>query len=137
MKKIFSIEEANELVPKVKPLLFKLSALQKEIKLIRSIKIKTKNKKDYKKLNLSIKKEYHELSYNFYKNFIELEYHGCLVKDPHFRAVDFLSELDGNDILLCYHRNEDEIKFWHFPEEGFSGRKHISLLQEESKESEQ
>lgn len=48
---------------------------------------------------------------------------GAQVKDLDRGLIDFPSLRDGEEILLCWHLGEDEIEYWHGPEDGFSGRK--------------
>jgi hypothetical protein len=48
---------------------------------------------------------------------------GALVKDLDRGLLDFPSLRAGKEILLCWHLGEDEIEFWHGPEDGFAGRK--------------
>src|SRR5262245_19837692 len=48
---------------------------------------------------------------------------GAPVKDLDAGLVDFPATRDGEEILLCWRLGEDEIGFWHGPDEGFSGRK--------------
>ena len=48
---------------------------------------------------------------------------GVLVKDLDRGLLDFPAERDGEEILLCWHVGEDEIRFWHSVDEGFAGRK--------------
>jgi hypothetical protein len=48
---------------------------------------------------------------------------GVLVKDLDQGLLDFPARREGEDILLCWHVGEDEVRFWHGPEEGFAGRK--------------
>jgi hypothetical protein len=57
----------------------------------------------------------------------ELEEIGCLYKDWNFKIglVDFPSVIEGKDVYLCWRSDEDEIKFYHAVEEGYSGRKPI------------
>ncbi len=50
---------------------------------------------------------------------------GCLVKDLDKGLVDFYSRQGGEDIFLCWHFGETEIRFWHSVHEGFPGRKPI------------
>jgi hypothetical protein len=50
---------------------------------------------------------------------------GVLVKDLDQGLLDFPSRREGEDILLCWHVGEDEIRFWHGIDEGFAGRKPI------------
>ena len=57
----------------------------------------------------------------------ELEEIGCLYKDWNFTTglVDFPSVIEGEDVYLCWRSDEDEVKFYHGIEEGYSGRKPI------------
>lgn len=53
----------------------------------------------------------------------ELEEIGVQVKDLDKGLLDFPSVMDGQEILLCWKLGESEIGFWHSTEEGFAGRK--------------
>ncbi|HEV3479659.1 MAG TPA: DUF2203 domain-containing protein [Gaiellaceae bacterium] len=48
---------------------------------------------------------------------------GVLVKDLDRGLLDFPALRGEEEILLCWHVGEDEIRFWHGVEEGFAGRK--------------
>jgi hypothetical protein len=50
---------------------------------------------------------------------------GVLIKDLDRGLLDFPALRDGEEILLCWHVGEDEIRYWHGLEEGFAGRKRI------------
>jgi hypothetical protein len=50
---------------------------------------------------------------------------GVLIKDLDRGLLDFPALRDGEEILLCWHVGEDEIRFWHGVEEGYAGRKPI------------
>ena len=52
----------------------------------------------------------------------ELEGVGCTFKGFDDGIVDFLSEQDGRDILLCWKLGEPEITHWHELDSGFAGR---------------
>ena len=53
----------------------------------------------------------------------EIDAIGVQVKDLGQGLIDFPSVLDGKSILLCWKLGEKEIGFWHSPEDGFAGRK--------------
>jgi hypothetical protein len=52
----------------------------------------------------------------------EIQELGVLVKDLDSGLVDFPSERDGEEILLCWQLGEDEVAFWHRSDDGFAGR---------------
>jgi hypothetical protein len=47
---------------------------------------------------------------------------GVQVKDLDSGLVDFPSLRDGEEVLLCWQLGEDEIGWWHTPDDGFAGR---------------
>jgi hypothetical protein len=53
---------------------------------------------------------------------------GVLIKDLDRGLLDFPALRDGEEILLCWHVGEDEIRYWHGVEEGFAGRKPLDDL---------
>jgi hypothetical protein len=57
----------------------------------------------------------------------ELEEIGCFFKDWNFTIglVDFPSMINGKEVMLCWKSDEDDIRYYHDNDEGFSGRKPI------------
>jgi hypothetical protein len=54
-----------------------------------------------------------------------LEELGVVLKDLDTGLLDFPSERDGHEVLLCWHVGEDSVAYWHGLEDGFAGRKPI------------
>lgn len=54
-----------------------------------------------------------------------LEELGVVVKDVDIGLLDFPSEREGEEVLLCWHVGEDAVEFWHGLEDGYAGRKPI------------
>ena len=52
---------------------------------------------------------------------------GAQVKDIDTGLLDFPSLREGEEVLLCWHVGEDEIRYWHGVDEGFAGRKELPL----------
>jgi hypothetical protein len=50
---------------------------------------------------------------------------GVTLKDLDLGLLDFPSERDGEEVLLCWHVGEDAVSTWHGLEEGYAGRKPI------------
>jgi len=56
----------------------------------------------------------------------ELEEGDIIVRDPATGLVDFHARGDDGVVyLLCYRLDEDDLEWWHLPEEGFAGRKRL------------
>jgi hypothetical protein len=54
---------------------------------------------------------------------IELRALEVVLRDLEKGLVDFPSLRDGREVYLCWQEGEDEIGFWHEPDDGFSGRR--------------
>ncbi len=57
----------------------------------------------------------------------ELEEIGCYFKDWNFSIglVDFPALIDGEEVMLCWRSDEDDIYFYHNLIDGYAGRKAI------------
>lgn len=57
----------------------------------------------------------------------ELEEIGCFYKDWNFTIglVDFPAVIDNKEVMLCWKSDEDDIRFYHDIDSGYSGRKPI------------
>ncbi|MBN2116808.1 MAG: DUF2203 domain-containing protein [Anaerolineales bacterium] len=50
---------------------------------------------------------------------------GVLIKDVNLGLLDFPALKDGREVYLCWQYGEGEIAFWHEVEAGFAGRQPI------------
>ena len=48
-----------------------------------------------------------------------------VLRDPSTGLIDFPSQIEGEDVFLCWRLGEDEIRYWHSTDEGFENRKRI------------
>jgi len=57
----------------------------------------------------------------------ELEEIGCYYKDWNFQVgmVDFPSLINEEEVFLCWQSDEEDILYFHRPEEGVAGRRRI------------
>lgn len=129
--KTFTVEEANALLPKVKPLIEQLQGLQLSI-------TKTSQQLDELVAKVSagngypiesLKQEIEQLTAHqlqliegFQSAFQQLEDLGCWLKDLNVGLIDFSGLRGGELILLCWKLGEDRIRFWHTLEDGYAGR---------------
>jgi hypothetical protein len=54
--------------------------------------------------------------------------HGCILRDLELGLVDFYTMAQGRVVCLCWRRGESRIEHWHGVDEGFSGRRPLSEL---------
>ena len=59
----------------------------------------------------------------------ELAELGVLFKGFDTGLVDFPGEVEGRPVLLCWQLGEEDVKFWHEEEAGFIGRQPLPGLQ--------
>lgn len=50
---------------------------------------------------------------------------GGVPKDLELGLIDFLGQVGGRDVNLCWRYGEKQIRFWHGLDEGYGGRKPI------------
>jgi len=55
----------------------------------------------------------------------ELEKIGCDLKGYHLGLVDFPALMNGREVCICWKLGEDDVKYWHEIDAGFSGRQAI------------
>ncbi len=132
MSKIFTLQEAERLVPIVKEWLqraieskSKVETVERELQGI-SERI---NLLGGSKINpaavLELKRATDEALRTLRDVVGQIEASGCLVKDLDSGLVDFPALLGDEEVYLCWKLGEDSISYWHRVEEGFAGRKPI------------
>ena len=56
----------------------------------------------------------------------ELQSNDIVLRDPKAGLIDFHAQGDDGVVyLLCWRADEDDLEWWHLPEEGFAGRKRL------------
>jgi hypothetical protein len=61
----------------------------------------------------------------------ELEAMGIVLRDPARGLVDFPSlHRSGKVVQLCWQMGEEDLGWWHLPEDGFAGRKPLPVPDE-------
>ncbi len=128
---LFTVEEANELLPQVGPLIEQIRSLQASL-------LTTNHELDEATRKLGagngyplrdLKQQIEELGQHqqhlveaFQSAFQQLESLGCELKDLKVGLVDFYSLRESEIVCLCWRLGEDRIRFWHRLEDGFAGR---------------
>lgn len=134
--KIFSVEEANRLLPYLEGALAGLAALGREVTALRrEIEVlgaiagsgASVENPDVRELR-SREHAYAEALDRFRGALTEVAHHGCILRDLELGLVDFYATARGRVVCLCWRRGEPAIAHWHPIDEGFSGRRPLDEL---------
>ena len=132
-QRYFTLSEANELLPEVRPLAESLVEHRRGMRLAaeRRASLTARIAGNGGDLDPQepgeLDEEFERESQAVAHAAASLQRLGVLVKDLDAGLVDFPARHNGEDVLLCWQLGEDEIAFWHGVDEGFAGRKPLPL----------
>jgi hypothetical protein len=122
---LYTIQEARNLVPEIRPL---LAAMQVEHRRMRDEMSRLNELTPAMRQNgHAPQAEEHErlimeLGESLREKLDQFELMGIEVKDIEHGVIDFPSERDGHIIFLCWQVDEETITHWHEIDTGFAGR---------------
>jgi hypothetical protein len=123
--KVFSLDEANELIPLIRPKLERLRDFNSKLSEFRE-EARSAAAASERGGGTPAGPSYVKMLYEIGKLAAELAELGVQLKDQTRGLVDFPALRDGRLILLCWQLGEpDEIQWWHENEAGFAGRQRI------------
>ena len=128
--KVFTLDEANELLPVLSEL---IGALQEKRGEVTKVELEVdahelmdvqdaKSESEFQNLI----EKHQRLVDEFYAIVDEIHSYGCFLKDADLGLVDFYSAVDGRPVFLCWRFGEEGINFWHEIESGYTSRKPIN-----------
>jgi len=121
--KLFTVEEANALLPDVRA---HLQEIQKSRRRLGKYRRQTKlaaDAADQGGGGIVAGPQYAKALTDFTNDLSELESLGVQIKDFERGLVDFPSLREGRVVLLCWQLGEgDELAWWHDVDAGFAGR---------------
>lgn len=134
--KIYSVEEANRLIPWLEESLETLAETAREVSLLNreltvlgaiAVTGATSQSEDMRELAEKRARE-KELLARFRAQLAEVAGRGCILRDLEIGLVDFYTLARDRIVCLCWRRGEPEIGHWHPVDQGFSGRRPLSEL---------
>ncbi len=132
MSKIFTLQEAERLVPTVKQWLQRAIESKSEVETVEgelqgiSERINLLGGSEINPAAVLKLKRGKDEALRTLRNVVgQIEASGCLVKDLDSGLVDFPALLGDEEVYLCWKLGEDSISYWHRVEEGYAGRKPI------------
>jgi hypothetical protein len=121
--KLFTVAEANALLPAVREILKRIQDARKRLASYRNEAKAAADQAERGGGGFSDGLRYADLLIDLTSQTSELEVLGVQLKDFDRGLVDFPSLRDGRVVLLCWQIGEgDEVEWWHNVEDGFGGR---------------
>lgn len=124
--KLFSVDEANELLPSLRR---RLSAVQRHHRRLVSFQDAARHAAEGANFGgggMADGPIYVTLVSDFLGMVSEIEAFGVQIKDYARGLIDFPSLRDEQVVLLCWQLGEgDQIEWWHETEAGFAGRQKL------------
>ena len=122
---LFTVSEANQMIPIVRPRLERLQRLYSRISGMRD-DAKAAAAASEAGGGMPGGSVYVETLYEIGKIISEIGDHGIQLKDHSRGLIDFPSMREGRIVLLCWQLGErEEIEWWHDTEAGFAGRQRL------------
>lgn len=119
--KLFTIEEANALLPILKVLLARSDRARTNLSQLASYaREAAAHASEGGGTSAGI--EYARCLVSFFEVMREIGSHGIEIKDFERWLCDFPHMREGRVVYLCWQKGEDEIEWWHDIEAGFAGR---------------
>ncbi len=112
-RKIFTPAEANRTLPLVRSIVSDLLERARDLR-----------EQEEAETSTAVEEEREIIQQDILEMMEELENLGASFKDWTFDVglVDFPAQIDGEDVLLCWRSDEDRVKWYHRPDDGFDGR---------------
>ena len=119
----YSVDEANALIPELKPLLERIRKTQEELakdKTVAAVREKAaQNGGGLPGRQLSA------LTKTLEADLRQLEAWGIVLRDPTIGLIDFLHKREGETVFLCWKLGESRVEWWHPLETGIAGRQRL------------
>ena len=135
--KIFTLEQANRLIPQVKAVLSKLRQqrdqlhnLENALAIVELEGLQADGTPSPLARTVALEKSSRiEKQMDGFKLLLEeLDAIGCQLKDLDEGLVDFFTIHQGQLVYLCWKDGEEAIRYWHRMEDGFAGRRPVTEL---------
>jgi hypothetical protein len=138
--KIFTLEEANRVLPTVREAVVlarakveEIVGIQDRLSVLSLIGAGDSQSPEHREFDEN-QEQLETLVRAYNKSIEQLQTIGCVLKDLNHGLVDFYARKGNRLVFLCWRLGEKEIAFWHELKTGFTGRRPVSELDEEGKE---
>lgn len=119
--RLFSVREAEELLPTLRTLLGEVYAHRDAVR-AKAPEVEPILAAHRSNGGGKAGSEYGVEAYRLYRAIGRIGDLGVLLKDLDAGLVDFPHERDGRVVFLCWHPSEERVAFWHDVDAGYAGR---------------
>ena len=125
-QKLFTVNEANDLLPTLRPLVEQILENIRRLKLASETVIRKENLDPEAPDLMSRLRQNREITrlVTQVKQWVEeINAHGCICKGVEQGLIDFPCVLGSEIVFLCWQLGEPKVNYWHRIEDGFAGRR--------------
>jgi hypothetical protein len=119
--RLFTVEEANALLPKLEELLGDVTAHRDALR-EKAPHLEPILKASFSNGGGKVGSEYGVEAYNLYLAIEHIRELGVILKDLDMGLLDFPHERNDRVVFLCWHPPEEQIGYWHELQAGYQGR---------------
>jgi hypothetical protein len=130
-RRLFTLAEANAMLPEVRPLLEELSEARHALGLVQGTLIEMTPEmrgNGHRVDALGLERQLEMLVDRLALGIHQIELMGITLQDIDLGLIDFPASYDGRVVLLCWRLGEEEIGYWHELSTGYAGRRPVSDL---------
>ncbi len=124
-KRYFTVQQANRALPYISRIIDDVISVYARIVELRR---RLERHDDADSSAARIEQDYEQAMDRLGELVDELHFVGVELKDFERGLVDFPAFHNDHEILLCWHRGEDEVSHWHEVDAGVGGRQPVALL---------
>jgi hypothetical protein len=122
-EKFYSVDEANALVPKLKPLLERIRSTQEALAQDKTVAA-VREKASHNGGGLP-SRHLGELTKTLERDLRQLQEWGIVLRDPSIGLIDFFHRRQGETVFLCWKLGEARVGWWHPVDTGIAGRERL------------
>lgn len=135
MPQTFTVQEAEALLPQLKPLVTRMQELKArydqilEPATVQSEKVKGNG--NPASAGATVDRDAVQSITNEINAVVEeIRSHGCEVKDLNLGLLDFPTIMEGREVYLCWKAGEPRIEWWHELHTGYASRQRLARPQD-------
>ncbi|TMD03685.1 MAG: DUF2203 family protein [Chloroflexi bacterium] len=122
-ERLYSVDEANALLPQVQPVLERIR--QTEAVIAKDSGLAAVREKASQNGGGTPTVKTLAASRQLQKDLAQIAEWGIILRDPSIGLIDFLHERKGKTVCLCWKLGEPRVEWWHPIETGIAGRTHL------------